>query len=304
MRKFTVLIAISCLFTSSLLARRCALRTPARILVPPAEIFSFPQRQLQIRQFSNPLKSALLNQQPALALAISAQMLRLAPDDPSLGYNHACLLAMQGQDALALQTLASAVKNGFNRPQDLQQNPPLASLRSRPGFSLLLRQTAQNINAPTKNSATAATEITDHTATVTASNTRWIPDEFRLVTEFQSPPNTLLLPLNSQANTPSPAQRLVSQWIREGTAAGFHGLLYDNRDRDHNTLQTAELLNLNFVEYASHARAANADYGLRPFRRFNLPTIANASTAYMDPVFARSNPRMLLSNELHTALTI
>lgn len=304
MRKFTVLIAISCLLTSSLLARRCALRTPARIQVPPAEIFSFPQQQLQIQQLGNAFRSALLNRQPALALAISSQMLQLAPNDPSLGYNHACLLAMQGQDALALQTLASAVKNGFNRPEDLQQNPQLASLRSRPGFSLLLRQAARNINANTKNSKTAATEITDRTATVTAGNTRWIPEEFSLVTEFQLPPNPPLLLQNSQTSTPSPAQRLVSQWIREGTAAGFHGLLYDNRDRDHSTLQTAEFPNLNFVEYAPHARAANADYGLRPFQRFNLPTIGNASTAYIDPVFARSNPRMLLSNELHTALTI
>lgn len=304
MRKFPVLIAICCLLGSSLLARRCALRTPARIQATPAPIFNRPQLQLQIQKLSQTLQSALLNQQPAQALAVSSQMLQLAPADSSLNYNHACLLALLGQNDLAMQTLISAVKNGFNQPEELQQNPQLASLRSRPGFALLLRQAARNITAPAKKTITAPAQITDHTATVSDNNTRWSPNEFTLITEFQSPSTPQMPPKHTQASSPSPAQRLVNQWIHEGTAAGFHGLLYDNRDRDHSTLHPAEFPNLNFVEYAPHARAANADYGLRPFQRFNLPAIGNASTAYVDPVFARSNPRMLLSNDLHTALTI
>ncbi|MFN9235589.1 MAG: TPR end-of-group domain-containing protein [Planctomyces sp.] len=307
MRKFPALLAICCLLGSSLLARRCALRTPERIHARPAEIFSLPQQQLQLQQLSTALQAAIRTRQFAQALAISSEITQQTPKDTAAWYNHARLLALNEQNTAALSALNIAVQLGFNQPDALLQNPELASLRSLPGFSLLLRQAGQNpaVTRTASETTTSATPalLTEQTAIVSVRNTRWVPADCSLVTEFQAPPTLKHKRSLPQITTASPAAALVNQWIQQGSAAGFHGLLYDNRDRDHSTLQPAEFPGLTFVEYAPEARAANADYGIRPFQRFNLPTLGNASTAYVDPILWRSNPRMLLSSELHAALT-
>lgn len=307
MRRLPALIAISCLLGSSFLAHRCAVRTPQRILARPAEIFSLPERQLRLRQLNTALLAAVRTQQLEQALAVSSQIIQQIPKDTAAWYNHARLLALSQQNSAALTALNTAVQLGFNQPEEMLQNPDLASLRSLPGFSLLLRQAGRNPTpartASETTTPTAPTLLTEQTAIASERNTRWVPDELSIVTEFQTPPTHQHNPPYPQITTASPAAGMLNQWIAEGSAAGFHGLLYDNRDRDHSTLQPAEFPGLHFVEYAPEARAANADYGLRPFQRFNLPTLGNASTAYVDPTLWRSNPRMLLSSELHAAIT-
>ncbi|MEY4188906.1 MAG: hypothetical protein RIT02_3940 [Planctomycetota bacterium] len=304
MRKFPVLVAICCLLGSSLLARRCALRTPARIHARPAEIFSLPENHLRARQLTSALQNAIRNQQLTQALKISSQITQYTPADPAAWYQYACLLALNGNDDTALSALTTAIRQGFSQPENLLQNPQLASLRSRPGFSLLLRQASRNSTAPTADPpGFSPTVLTGQTATVSPENTVWVPAELSLITHFQTPPQHHQNHTQTQIAASAPAAAMVQQWISEGSAAGFHGLLYDNRDRDHSTLQPAEFPGLAFVEYAPEARAANADYGIRPFQRFNLPTLGNASTAWVDPILWRSNPRMLLSSEMHAALT-
>ncbi len=304
MRRLPVLISVLCLFVSAFLARRCAIRTPIRIQAPPAAIFAVPEQQLQLQQLNNALKTALQSQKIDDALQISTLITQQAPRDPAGWYNHSCLLAMNDNIPAAIQSLGTAVQNGFNHPELMQQDPQLASLRSLPQFSLLLRQAGRNASTPQSGSRSFPGPLTSQTATVSARNTRWEPAAFSLITEFQLP-DSPLHPTNLPQILPdSPAARLVNQWVREGSAAGLHGLLYDNRDRDHSTLLVAEYRGLTFVEYAPEARAANADYGLRPSQMFNLPTIGNASTAYVDPILWRSNPRMLLSSRLHTMLTL
>jgi len=144
MRKFPALLAICCLLGSSLLARRCALRTPERIHARPAEIFSLPQQQLQLQQLSTALQAAIRTRQFAQALAISSEITQQTPKDTAAWYNHARLLALNEQNTAALSALNIAVQLGFNQPDALLQNPELASLRSLPGFSLLLRQAGQS----------------------------------------------------------------------------------------------------------------------------------------------------------------
>lgn len=137
-------------------------------------------------------------------------------------------------------------------------------------------------------------EIHDNVAMVTELNTRWEESRLSLVTSF-----------NSQA-TPSrgavivgksPADVTVQKWIEEGTASGHHGILYDNRDRDHSNLNRSKFPQLAFVEYDGAARQANADWGLRIGQAFDLPTFGNSSTAQVGSPFWRSNPRMVMPDD-------
>jgi hypothetical protein len=89
--------------------------------------------------------------------------------------------------------------------------------------------------------------------------------------------------------------RLLQAMLRRG-AAGNHGDLYDNRDRDHSRLRMERHPRLTFVEYADDARAAGLDYGLNLRIRFNAPTIGNSSTAVTGGATWRSQPRLALTN--------
>ncbi|MGV2336052.1 MAG UNVERIFIED_CONTAM: hypothetical protein LVR18_18705 [Planctomycetaceae bacterium] len=167
--------------------------------------------------------------------------------------------------------------------------------------SLRLRQPPQQLS-DTHSVATPA-RIQGTTALVTDHNTRWEPRRMTLTSEFQA--STTTSTAHSDCSLlDTAAARLVNSWVREGSAAGLHGILYDNRDRGHSTLDRAQWPQLVFVRYSPEIRAANGDFGFRPWQRFNLPAFGNASTALVTPVFWRSNPRTMLSNPLHALLML
>lgn len=90
------------------------------------------------------------------------------------------------------------------------------------------------------------------------------------------------------------AGTLLASLLRRG-AAGNHGDLYDNRDRNHSTLRMERHPRLTFAEYAEDARAQGLDYG--PNRRilFDAITFGNSSTALTGRRVWRSQPRALLT---------
>lgn len=167
--------------------------------------------------------------------------------------------------------------------------------------SLRLGQPPQQVS-DTPSLATP-TRIQGTTALVTDHNTRWEPRRMTLTSEFQAPTTTSTAQSDCSL-LDTAAARLVNSWVREGSAAGLHGILYDNRDRGHSTLDRAQWPQLVFVRYSPEIRAANGDFGFRPWQRFNLPAFGNASTALVTPVFWRSNPRTMLSNPLHALLML
>jgi len=177
----------------------------------------------------------------------------------------------------------------------------LFSLPQQYEESLRRRQPPQPLNASTHIAAPARIQGT--TALVTDHNTRWEPQRMTLTSEFIAPANT---PTGQSdcSLIDTAAARLVNSWVREGSAAGLHGILYDNRDRGHSTLDRAQWPELVFVRYSPEIRAANGDFGFRPWQRFNLPAFGNASTALVNPVFWRSNPRNMLCNPLHAILML
>lgn len=142
-------------------------------------------------------------------------------------------------------------------------------------------------------------EIRDNVALVTELNTRWDESRLSLITSFEAPK---IRQSGTEIVGSSPAELAVQKWIEEGTAAGHHGILYDNRDRDHSNLNRRKFPHLAFVEYDAAARKAGADWGLRIGQAFDLPTFGNSSTSHVASPFWRSNPRTVLTEDLLTKI--
>jgi hypothetical protein len=172
-----------------------------------------------------------------------------------------------------------------------------------PQFEDSLRQNQSPQQLSPNTLSTTPARINGTTALVTDYNTRWEPRRMTLTSEFTIPASAPVSKSDCSL-IDTAAARLVNSWVREGSAAGLHGILYDNRDRGHSTLDRAQWPELVFVRYSPEIRAANGDFGFRPWQRFNLPAFGNASTALVTPVFWRSNPRTMLSNPLHATLML
>ena len=142
-------------------------------------------------------------------------------------------------------------------------------------------------------------EIRDNLALVTELDTRWEESRLSLVTSFNLPATPSHGAVISGS---SPAEVAVQQWVDEGTASGHHGILYDNRDRDHSNLNRTKFPRLVFVEYDGAAKKAGADWGLRIGQAFDLPTFGNSSTAQVGSPFWRSNPRLVMHDDLFTKI--
>jgi hypothetical protein len=81
-----------------------------------------------------------------------------------------------------------------------------------------------------------------------------------------------------------------------GRAHGFEGIIYDNRDRGHSRLAPDLFPHLTHLTYGPQLRAANADQGLAG--SFLLPAVVfgNSSTAVTAGPFARSLPRLAMTD--------
>ena len=92
-----------------------------------------------------------------------------------------------------------------------------------------------------------------------------------------------------------PAHQMLRRLYAAGRAAGNHGDLYENRDRDHSRLLPKRHRQLTHVVYDKSFQARNLDYGPATRMIFDAPLIGNSSTALSSGVLWRSLPRMMLS---------
>lgn len=113
-------------------------------------------------------------------------------------------------------------------------------------------------------------------APVAAATTRWDGERRRLVAEFQFPPDLESRPV--MTGNGEIAQRL-RRLVAEGKAAGLAGVLYDNRDRAHISLNRERFPQLTATSYGEAAKRAGVDYGLNAHILFERPTFGNSSTA-------------------------
>jgi adenylate cyclase len=74
----------------------------------------------------------------AEGLRWAEQALALEPQDAGVRYNVACLFALEGQSARALEQLEEVVRRGFRNRAWMERDPDLASLRAEPRFTALM----------------------------------------------------------------------------------------------------------------------------------------------------------------------
>ncbi len=119
-------------------------------------------------------------------------------------------------------------------------------------------------------------------------------------------PGAAFFAKNARPAPPDPALPLVAApgpdaagllrrlWA-EGRAAGFDGVLYDNRDRGHSTLDPALFPALAHIEYARELRKRGLDVGLAGAIQYPAIVFGNASMAVTRGDTPRSLPRMAMT---------
>ena len=297
--RLPILAAIFGLFFSGLVASRYVGRIPHRGYRQSSGIFQLPHKRTVSLQGKSVLRRLYREGRYQHALELAKEFLRHDGENPGLWVLRAVLHAAIDESEEAMDALYQAVHCGFDEPQQLLQAPEFFELRSDPRFPLLLREAAASIGDRAERGNFAAAGIVEgQSALVTERNTTWDDRAHVLVTTFaEDPQGRRFFPFR-KSQLQAPVIALVNQWISEGTAAGFRGILYDNRDRGHSTLQRTDFPQLAFVEYGPTARASGVDFGAHPELCFNLPTFGNASTAQVGDVFWCSNPRKLMVDQV------
>jgi len=103
-------------------------------------------------------------------------------------------------------------------------------------------------------------------------------------------------------NLNGPSHRLLRRLYKEGLAAGNWGDLYENRDRNHSTIDLENYPQITEIVYSDDLKAKGLDYGLGLSLLFDAPLIGNSSTAITTGNFQRSLPRMALTGLQQSAI--
>ncbi len=205
-------------------------------------------------------------------------------------YNLACVRAILGRADEALASLAAAVELGFANHQHLRADPDLESLRDLPRFAELAAAAEGQAAAPPDRSASPR-EVVDGVAEVSEGNTAWVLPLRRFLVAHLFQPPAVDVPITSK---PGPVGELLNGWQAEGTAAGLHGFLYDNRDRGHSRMKVEQFPQLARLVYGEPARNRRLDHGAQLAFLHDAPTIGNASLAQTSGPFWRSMSRSAL----------
>lgn len=290
MKCVPVIISITLLAVAPLLLGPIAEQSAVR----SAEIFRFPAQRVEQIRLQQVLMFGYSTKNLKLAKNAAEQLLAMDPDDPTALYNLARVEAKSGESQQALMTLAKAVQKGFRDGNLLESEKDFSALQDTPQFAEILKAARIPFQSTKPVPEFEVSSITNGVALVTERNTRWVEERFSLITHFKPSEVTS----KKQIVGTSAAEVAVNAWIQEGSAAGYAGLLYDNRDRDHSNLDLKKFPQLAQVEYSPEATKADADWGMRIFQAFNLPTFGNSSTSHVGSPFWRSNPRSLMHEDL------
>ncbi len=228
--------------------------------------------------------------------------LKRFPQDFSAHYNLACALARQGKTVEALDHLAKAVELGYHDAQHIAADDDLASLHKEARFQRLVAQAGEAAGASSEaagagvggwkyNVQPAADK--DGQAMVSESNTAFNSRLHLLVSLFA---------IDDKAAAARPvvagygkAGELLDKWYKEGTAAGNHGDLYDNRDGGHSYMSFRTFPQLTRVIYGEEAKQRHLNWGLQRWFQFNAVSIGNSSTALTGGPAWRCQGRLALT---------
>ncbi len=237
--------------------------------------------------------SRLFRQQKyAEAETLLQQLVKLNPKSQSAHYNLACALARQGKVEDAYTALSNAVAAGYLNINHMKADPDLEALRNDKRFSAILAKAAQA--AQQRREQLKAHVIANGVTKVEETNSAFHPGlgVFRVMHAF---PEDFKVSREAVKGYDKLGHKL-RKWYLDGEAAGLHGILYDNHDRDHSNMDYKNFPQLTRIEYGKAAAKRGMNNGRQVFFIHNLPVIGNSSTALTRGPFWRSNPRLSMVN--------
>lgn len=244
------------------------------------------------RAFTRPILQLFAQRRYADAERSLRRLIQEYPRSALHRYNLAAALARQGKKEEALDSLDQAIEFGFSDRAIIARDDDLQSIRDLPRYAALLAKVSSHARrqeaAPGQRTVLA--NVVDRRARVETSNTSLDHRNNVLVSRFAFAPS----PSGSLVHSgKEPIAQLLNEWFRKGQAAGNHGDLYDNRDRDHSRLSRDVLKQISHIDYGADAVEAGLDYGVNSGLLFNAITFGNSSTALTHSMAWRSQARLV-----------
>jgi hypothetical protein len=275
---------------------------------PLAEVFAAPEADVSARA----VMQEVTDLASAERMEPAAERLRKALDagEVPAGLGHyalACLHAAHGDTDGGMAALSAAAAAGFDDVGAIANSPDLQPLRGAAGFEEIARHVAKNAATARGVGLPKPRPVVDRVALVAEENTRWLPKLTRFVVAHEFPPAEAASEICTQ---PGPVGELLRQWNKEGTAAGLHGVLYDNHDDDHSVMKVdwfPQLTRIRYCDAAKRARttmhmAGELHRGLQILFLHNAPVIGNASVAATNGSSWRSMPRRAMAGGIAMSL--
>lgn len=99
----------------------------------------------------------------------------------------------------------------------------------------------------------------------------------------------------------SPEGAMLGRLRAQGTAGGFEGMVYENRDRGHSTFSDGDFPALARLKYDSGLKKRHLDYGLAGRILFPAIVLGNSSTAITSGPYWRSQARQAMTTPIEQA---
>ncbi|MEM9146293.1 MAG: hypothetical protein AAGC57_08855 [Pseudomonadota bacterium] len=215
---------------------------------------------------------------------------------PDTGVTHAALALMRAaqQDGPgALQALTDAIRLGFQQGRKMLSLPAFAQLAKTPEHATVLAALAGQPETPDPIGSLADVEALS--APISAENTVWRAREREFQSRIRVPPVLAKRPTVAAGFGLDRIAPFVNRWVAGGRASGLAGVLYDNRDRAHSSLDRRVFPQLLHTAYAEPIRSRSLDYGPNRLFEFGRITFGNSSTAILQGAYWRSQSRRLMT---------
>lgn len=275
----------------TMLAAQTAPETPQTPTATPTVVLDIPRLEALRDQTALLLQRGQINQADTLI----AQAQKQTPDLPELHVMRAMVRMAQNAPDKALKALDQAVAKGFANLDETLGHPLLAPLRpAAQDLGLIARSSALP-----RSTGTRATRPVGQELPLTLENLKWDSQtrRFAVLLEMPETPTPVALPpLPKRARADQRAAHAnLNRLINSGRAAGFTGLLYDNRDAGHSELDLTRYPGLIITRYAKPLKDRKINYGLADDLLYGTPVIGNSSTAYKRGKAPRSLPRTAMT---------
>jgi tetratricopeptide (TPR) repeat protein len=290
--QFTLSILAACILATSMSGLQAADGQQTR---DAPSVFDLPALQREHAAGLRAIAELLARHEYQQAEQALRQSIERVPHDANSHYNLACTLARLGRSDEALATLEKAVALGFRDAKHIEADEDLKSLSEDDRFKEIVKTAGEQLKAKPDgwNYQVKPAEALDGQVLVSESNTAWNARQGLFHAFFK-------LDRDATADKPiavglDKVGDLLRTWNEAGTAAGNHGDLYDNHDKDHSNMDFMALPQLTRIEFSEEARERDLHNGLQLSFLYNGITIGNSSTALLSEHYWRSQARNALT---------